>query len=236
MTHRIPTNETFFDMIDSEEKAYLLGFFLADGCISKERQITRNSFRFQVNLAEKDLEIIEYFQKYVCPLSKISTTNYNKQVKNRQPVKSIRWTSTIMKNSLEQLYGISIRKTYNLDYTFPFDKIPNNLVNHFVRGYFDGDGHISFNEETKSFTFGIYGTQKHFLNQIKEIFEKEFNIIGIIEESKKSSLILYQLRFNSKMKRKEFIKSLHKWFYMNSTMFLKRKEAKFNAYLNTVLT
>ena len=29
-------NETFFDVIDSEEKAYLLGFFIADGCIQKE--------------------------------------------------------------------------------------------------------------------------------------------------------------------------------------------------------
>ena len=26
-------NETFFDKIDSEEKAYLLGFFIADGCM-----------------------------------------------------------------------------------------------------------------------------------------------------------------------------------------------------------
>ena len=33
MSRKLIKNENYFDNIDSEEKAYLLGFFLADGCV-----------------------------------------------------------------------------------------------------------------------------------------------------------------------------------------------------------
>ena len=59
-------NEEFFDNIDSEEKAYLLGFFIADGCMQKEEkkrngEIYSYSYRFTLNNSIDDLEIIELF-------------------------------------------------------------------------------------------------------------------------------------------------------------------------------
>ena len=41
-------NETYFDHIDSESKAYWLGFIYADGCISN------NGYRFEVRLSKND--------------------------------------------------------------------------------------------------------------------------------------------------------------------------------------
>ena len=43
-------NEHFFDVIDTEEKAYWLGFIYADGNISSEGN------RFEINLSAKDLD------------------------------------------------------------------------------------------------------------------------------------------------------------------------------------
>ena len=36
-------NENFFDIIDTEEKAYWLGFIYADGCISHRKKTVRSS-------------------------------------------------------------------------------------------------------------------------------------------------------------------------------------------------
>lgn len=39
-------------------------------------------------------------------------------------------------------------------------KIDNELINHFIRGYFDGDGCVSFNSKTKVYAVCILGTKE----------------------------------------------------------------------------
>jgi len=51
---KMQLNEKFFDNIDSEEKAYLLGFFLADGCISHNNNWYSNSNSLTITLTEED--------------------------------------------------------------------------------------------------------------------------------------------------------------------------------------
>jgi len=73
-------NQEFFDNINSEEKAYLLGFFIADGCMQKEEKkkdgkVYSYSYRFALNNSIDDLEIIELFQKSICPNKEIEFTN-----------------------------------------------------------------------------------------------------------------------------------------------------------------
>lgn len=55
--------DDFFDIINSEEKAYLLGFFIADGCINKTT--ARSNGRFSINQSEDDKEIVKAFKKYL---------------------------------------------------------------------------------------------------------------------------------------------------------------------------
>lgn len=230
---RKKSNEDYFEKIDSEVKAYLLGFYLADGSVSLGSRCT-NSFRHQVGLSIIDLIIVEKFQSEICPNNKIGHTHYKKGAKNRKPVCNVRWTSTKMKEDLENLYGIKYRKTYDFDFKMNFDNIPKKYWNSFILGYFDGDGCISYTNN--HFQLGIYSTSKPFLEQIGKIFEKEFDVKPIIDVANKKNIDLYCLRFYAYQQRRIFILKLHKYFYTNSTINLKRKKDKFESYLNTVLS
>ena len=52
-------NEHCFDEIDTEEKAYWLGFIAADGCVYKNS----NAWRLQINLKSSDKHHLEKFQE-----------------------------------------------------------------------------------------------------------------------------------------------------------------------------
>lgn len=80
-----------------------------------------------------------------------------------------------------ELYNIFPKKTEDLTFEFPFDLIPNEFIWDFIRGFFDGDGQISYSEETHQFTFAMYGTSEKFMTQLGEIFEKEFGVEKRIE-------------------------------------------------------
>ncbi len=230
----IKSNEDFFEIIDSDIKAYLLGFFVADGNITSSTH-NRNNSRMQIALTKDDEEIVKLFQEYICPNNNIRYTNYKKGAVNRRPVSSIRWTSLKMKNDLEKLYDIKPRKTYHHDFKFDFSKIPKEYHYSFIRGFFDGDGQISHTPSNNTITFGLYGTSKIFLEQIGEIIGESCNVKYIIDSSKKKNVTLYLLRFHSNFKRKEFITKLCKFFYTNTNNYLSRKKRKFESYLNTVL-
>jgi intein-encoded DNA endonuclease-like protein len=85
-------------------------------------------------------------------------------------------------------FNITPRKTYDLEFEFPFEKIPNKYLWDFIRGFFDGDGQVSYSEETHQFTFALYGTSEKFMNQLGEIFEKEFGVEKELKEYKNQKL------------------------------------------------
>lgn len=124
-------NDDFFNAIDSEIKAYLLGFLYADGYLASDGRI---GVRLQID----DEEIIKMIQTYICPSSPIVYTN-NQNFKRKEQV-SIRWKSKIMYKRLQDL-GFCINKTKTN--SFIFRNIPDEYKWDFLRGYTDGDGHIS---------------------------------------------------------------------------------------------
>lgn len=225
--------DNYFETINSDLKAYLLGFFLADGSIMLNDRC-KNSYRFSIDISEIDSKLVELYQKEICPSGNIQITNYKKGAIDRKPVHMIRWTSNKMKKDLEK-YNIKSDKTKNLNFEFPFNKLNSKYIFSFIRGFFDGDGHISYAHNKTSFTFAFYATSKKFLIQLGKIFEKEFNIKYIIDEKQTKNMILYCLRFNSNYKRREFIEKLYNKMYNNSEFSLDRKRYKFESYLNTVL-
>lgn len=67
---------------------------------------------------------------------------------------------------------------------FHLKKIPNEYLWDFIRGFFDGDGQISYSDITKQSTFALYGTSEQFLSKLGDIFEKEFDVIKRVEPVK----------------------------------------------------
>lgn len=238
--YRFRVNDDFFDTIDSEIKAYLLGFFLADGCIDGSSGKNGNdTYRFTIQQSVDDLEVVKMFEKYICIESKIKYKNNQTGVGFRKPQCVIRWTSKSMTKTLAEKYNIHKRKSYYNEFTFPFENIPENLHRHFIRGFFDGDGSVDFakiitknNIETTRFQYSFICNSPIFAKQLGNIICKITDgVTATIREVKGKTTNWWTLRFdtariNSLEKRFAF----YEYLYKNSEFYLSRKKEKFDSF------
>lgn len=213
-------NHNYFDKIDNEEKAYLLGFFIADGWIDKTR--------FGITIQSQDNYILEYYKKFSNSI--IYTKNRTTSSINRKDTSTIRWTSKHMKNVFQNLQ-ITQNKTHNIDFIFPFEKIESQHIRHFIRGFIDGDG--SFESNKGVFTITLVNTSFKFMQQIGNEFEKIIKgIKSNITKIKGKTIDYYTLRFNFfRTNKPEKVLQIYKYLYQDSTIFLTRKKNKIESYL-----
>lgn len=215
-------NDDYFENIDNEMKAYLLGFFAADGGILNDNRLT-------VCLAETDKQIVELFSKElgIDKLEEISNCQNGAIFRQRQF--KIRFKSYKMLKDLE-VFGIKYKKSLN-EMSF-IGKIPKELEHHFVRGYFDGDGHISdvcSKRKTSCYMCGITNSTRNILEEFSTIL----NVLGIknriiVSKNKTEYYTIYLPSTRHACKFGEYI-------YKDATVFLQRKRDKFDK-ANTVLT
>lgn len=122
-------NENFFEAIDTELKAYLLGFIAGDGSIKKDGLFLENHVL--------DVEILELFQKHISPQSKLH--------KHWDPVRGANTiclkihSVKIVNDLLKHLKLLAPGKKSD---KIRLPDLPNNLLEAFVRGLFDSDGWI----------------------------------------------------------------------------------------------
>jgi hypothetical protein len=145
-----------FDVVDTEEKAYWLGFSFADGYISDKGQ-------YELSLAAKDHSHLLKFGEFIGNKDKVK-------------LKDNRCRCFISNKHLCDVldsYGHTPRKSLTLK--FPDLSIfkSKDLVKHFIRGYIDGDGCIGIYKNTAKIS--ILGTLD-FLNTINKILPNEGNI------------------------------------------------------------
>ena len=128
-------NEHYFDVIDTPNKAYILGFFYADGCnLQKKSTIS-------MSLEEKDKEILE---KIRLEIGSERPLEFIEQSKRKDEGNDYHYNdmwilllfSSYMCKVLKQ-HGMTPQKSLTLQFPKHLDK---SLLSHFVRGYFDGDG------------------------------------------------------------------------------------------------
>lgn len=200
-------NDLFFHKIDTEEKAYLLGFLYADGYLASDGRI---GCRLNID----DIEIIKLLQKHIAQQSPIEYTN-NQNFKRKQQV-SIRWKSSQMYKDLQNL-GFCIDKTHENSNIFKY--IPINLKNHFIRGYCDGDGSIRFEKhKTKKYyrcSVSFVNGSNQILNDINNWFIENYKCSGVLKKHKNYYRLSYEKASDA------FIISKH--LYENANIFLKRK-------------
>ena len=205
-------NSDFFENIDNEIKSYLLGFFIGDGCISKDD-------RMQVLIVKKDLEILKLFKDHVCPGYDVK---FN-QPKDRQEVGKIRWKNLDMIKSLNKL-GVKKNKTNDIEFTFP--KINDELFIHLIRGLVDADGCWSFVDRSsigKGYrrSFHLVHTSLKACKQIQK-FLKLKGIDTIISIQNHKNMTTY----SNDCYRIAELQKLQKLLYNNSNYYLKRKFEK----------
>jgi hypothetical protein len=129
-THRkYAVDETFFDVIDTEAKAYWLGFLTADGTIG-DNHIT-------LGLQEQDVPHLHKFTDSLQsnhPIDLRESSIKGKTYRYGQ----VHIGSMRLALALRQL-GVGERKSFVV---CPCELIPDGLLPHYWRGVFDGDGFI----------------------------------------------------------------------------------------------
>lgn len=193
--------DRLFKTIDSEEKAYWLGFLYADGCVTYSTN--KHRYVIEICLAEKDKLHIEKFKIF---LNTLTTIKY------REKTKAFR-LSICSKLMCEDLINLGCFSNKSLTLQFPTEEqVPKKFIKHFIRGYFDGDGCISNGNVSLLGTF-------EFLNSIKELFN--FTELPISKDKRHLNNTFY-LRF----RRAESSLFLHT-IYNNSNVYLERKYNKY---------
>ena len=218
-------NHNYFDNIDTEIKAYLLGFFIADGWLN-----VGNS-RFGLQIKEEDNIVLHYIKNEFVNDSVISTKNRTTETVTRKNISTIRWTSSHMKDIFMNKYKILENKTYDKTFIFPFEEIPEHLIRHFIRGFFDGDG--CFSKIRQSLSITIISTSLNFLNQIAKYFTNlSEGINEVIREINGKTTNYYTLNFNfERTDKSEKVLKIYNYLYDDSELYLIRKKDKIESYL-----
>ena len=200
-------NEHVFDSIDTEEKAYWLGFMFADGNIGKNRD------SIELSLSSKDYEHMLKFKKFLQYINNLKITNTN--FINSKRVRLV-FNSKNMHNTLNA-YGCVPRKSLILE--FPKIEIfkDTNLIKDYIRGYIDGDGCLSyFDKLHKSPNITILGTKK-FLEELLKHIPIKANI------NKRNNIYILNIS-----RKKAY--DLSNYIYSNCTIYLERKYLRYKEY------
>lgn len=201
-------DKNYFKEIDTEDKAYFLGFMFSDG---------NNSIKnFKLALGAVDLHILEAFKKYLKSNSKI----YRYKTKNGKYQDSVVLSiyDRMMCDDLSKL-GVIPNKSLKIKYP---EYLDYKLQKHFIRGLFDGDGSFSYNININKHIrtqIGILGTI-NLCNGIKKVIKNNLNINCGVYKSKN----IYVLKCG---RNKDVVKIMD-WLYdCNNELKLSRKYDKY---------
>jgi hypothetical protein len=197
--NRCRIDETVFDTIDTEEKAYWLGFLYADGNINSKE------YKLEINLCANDWKHLKKFQDFL---------KYTEDKVRISPNYGYKGTNDVCRFSVRNKHiwealnskGCTPRKSLTL--TFPDESIFSNkkLIFDFIRGYCDGDGTLGIypkgNSNCLRENLGFVGTES-FLQSITEFLgeytkvcpkkdNKAFKISYSDLKARKVARILYE--------------------------------------------
>lgn len=211
-------NQDYFENIDNEWKAYWLGFLYADGCVIKENKDGKGRYSVSLGLKQEDRAHIQKFVNSLQSDNKIRDykTNYKNCMASR--------VSIYNKKICEDLisWGCVPQKTFVLK----FPNLPNNLIRHFIRGYFDGDGCISINLEKRFARFNLIGTYD-ILQNICSILEKECTASFPVFQTKNKNGEDTKI-FSAQWGNIYTIHKIYQYLYKNCNIYLERKLEKFD--------
>lgn len=216
MAKRKDYNQSYFENIDTEDKAYFLGFIYADGSIVTNK---RNSL--YLKLHTKDLHIIETFIKCIG----------GEMTPWKQKKRDIIQVSISGEKILNDLLKIGLHQ--NKTFTIKYPDINPELERHFIRGYFDGDGCIRVKTDKRD---GSKIGDLRFVSGSIDMLNKINERMNVLFDTKKNSL------YGPKDKNYKYpgygamtdIEKIYKGFYEDSNFFLFKKKETFDNVINII--
>lgn len=214
---RLSCNESYFEKIDCEEKAYWLGFFFAEGSLDEKR------YCLSIKLGKEEKEHLERFKLAIKADHSIKQTSDGRQA----------WVIKIGSKRLcrsLQKFGLGKGKALNLSWP----DIPKIFIFDFIRGYLDGDGWITKWNDKKGYqlwSIGFASCSKCFLKMLQDN-------LNHLSGHKGGSLFSrtyknpkwndgHQLTYGGNIS----VKRVGSILYKNATIFLPRKKQIFDSFL-----
>lgn len=201
----------YFKNIDTEEKAYWLGFIYADGCVSKNT--------FEIKLSITDIEHLYKLKDCLKSKHKI----YQGVSKSSFGIFKYCGFSITNKDLVNNLLSQGV--FYNKSKILEPPTIDSRYIPDFIRGYFDGDGSVYEFHKTHEGSISFVGTYK-ILYWILENMKSYVNTKTNIYKYKNKDV--YEFKIGGK---NHFIQC-YNYLYKDATIFLDRKKQKFEYILN----
>jgi intein-encoded DNA endonuclease-like protein len=210
-------NENIFKKIDSNEKAYWLGLLYADGTNTPKCK------EVKISLQEKDGYLIEGLKDFIGYSGPLFYIDYSRKHPTWQNQWALQVTNKKLSSDLETL-GMGHLKTFTLKFPMWLEE---KYYSHFIRGYFDGDGNIYINKNNNSAHFSMSGTI-NFLTEIQNILIKTFGFTKTkFQPVRTNHSKVKVLRYGGNHQ----VKTFGNWLYKDATIFLKRKQEKFDSII-----
>lgn len=204
----VALDETFFSVVDTEEKAYWLGFLLADGSAQKT---AAGNYTLRVSLAARD----------VGHLAKLRTALGSDATIRKEPRRnavSIRFCSKRLCDDLAALEVVP-----NKTGTHVTPRISADLLRHLYRGYFDGDGSLCRFKDSNNWYFSLVGSP---------VFTWEFTDWVSVALGLTTSCVVQRgpvtdIRYSGGQRVEQVMRLL----YQDATVYLARKHEKYGELL-----
>jgi DNA-binding transcriptional regulator WhiA len=208
--HKYEIDFSKFETKNTEEFAYFLGFFYADGYNDTK------SGKINISLKESDSPILERFSNLFFGNRPIYHYTVKCQTNDKNKICVLTISNGELSNLMSSL-GAPERKTFKIRFPMWLDK---SLWKHFIRGYFDGDGSLMKSKSDYRISIASnleFNTQLQLV--IKELTGLEF---GITKHGK--ICVLYKGGNNNTMK---FLN----WLYSDSNIYLQRKYDRYQEFI-----
>lgn len=220
---RHEVTEGYFKVVDSEEKAYWLGFLAADGCIrrriKKDGKTRGDSIALKLSVVDE--KHMERFRDSICPSGKIWYQTCKTVTRKGNDSYSDTCNLGVYSNELVQdiiKLGVGPKKTF----TISKPNIDEKYYRDYIRGFFDGDG-CCYVKKTKG-NRGLYTLDVKFSfacasKELRDFFAEELNKIGISTKCYDNFNLIIVGGFLG-------AKNFFDYLYTNATIYLQRKYDK----------
>lgn len=216
---KVPDESVFVNGIN-KTSAYILGLIYSDGCLSYDN----HCHRFKITISLNDEDLMHEIHQLMTPQKKLYEYTHPK---GRGPSYSV---ISCNENDIEFLRskGVTERKSSNII----FPNIDDEFVHHFVRGYFDGDGSVYFNNTSTN-----YNNNKKYYKYINASFTTgsmnfAYQLCSVLRNNGIVSHVLQDSRVENnswyvKIYDRQSLKAFYEWIYRDADLYLERKKLKF---------
>jgi len=181
----------------TEQSAYVIGFFAADGWVSK-----RGPESVRISFGQKDPDVLYAIRDVVG----VGEVYLKKNGMHRYYIQSMRTYER-----LREIFGTDVCRKCR---TLQWPDIPDEFIRHFLRGAVDGDGSLFYRKD------GLWGfdyttSSKAFIDALTENIER---MTGVCMNPSLNKIDVWHARCSG-------IKAvcLADWLYRDATISLKRK-------------